>query len=82
MYGKFPAMQEDFLKSFVSRRNAGALKFGALGRLDIFEQLRSRIFRIQFCQLSQEFLCLLIPRHGDGDLHFDNLISARAFFGC
>jgi hypothetical protein len=47
--------------------------------LHILKQLFPRIFRIQLCQFAEEFLRLLISWHGDGDLHFDDFISARAF---
>src|ERR1700733_4240229 len=45
---------------------------------DLAPQLFSRIFRIQLSQLPQQFLGLLVPRHRHGNLHLDNLISARA----
>src|SRR5438270_8517086 len=52
------------------------------GQLQIFEQIRPWIFRIQLCQLSQEFFRLLVSRHRHRYLHFHNFVTSNAFFGC
>src|SRR5207248_1720529 len=54
----------------------------SLTGLNVFEEFLPWIFRIQLCQLTQEFLCLFIARHRDGDLHLDDFVSADALFRC
>src|SRR5947199_785478 len=49
--------------------------------LKILEQFRSGILGVELGQFAQELFCLFIAWHWNCDLHFDNLVSAMAFFG-
>src|SRR5208283_1776582 len=48
---------------------------------DFAPEFFPRILWIQLGQLPQQFFGLFVARHGDGDLHLDDLIPADAVFG-
>jgi hypothetical protein len=47
---------------------------------DLPPQLRPRVFGVELGQFSQQLFRLLVVRHGDGDLHLDDLVSAHTVF--
>src|SRR5436305_468249 len=60
-------------RSFASLRMT-ALKCG----LHLRPQLSPRILRIELREFTKKLFGPLVPRHGHGDRHFDNFVTARA----